>query len=256
MTVFPPSGVLIWKGTIYTTQGCSFQKFIPATATVDFLMGGGPGGCGGMNVAPGLYGLATDGTTLYWNYPDFINMAILSHEMWSIEMSFSYKVVAGDFDYVSGAGAQDGVGPAAKMNAPRGLALDGAGGLFFADELNHAIRRVDLSNGETRTFAGALREPGAQDGPLAAARFDKPEGLAFDGRDSLYVADHDNGLVRVVSLAAGTVSTVAGVAGNFAVAAGQTPAPIGHPTGLALTPAGDVLVSSDSEGAVLIVHLP
>jgi streptogramin lyase len=239
-----PSGVMVWKDAIYATQGCSFQGFNAASATVDFLQGGGPGGCTTGAVEPGLYGLATDGATLYWNYPDNIDMAIFSHVLGTIETSYDYQIVAGTLDFVSGAGARDGVGPAAKLNVPRGLALDGSGGLYFADELNHAIRRVDLASGDTRTIAGALGQPGAQDGALADARFNKPEGLAFDGHDSLYIADHDNGLVRRLAISTGMVSTV-----------GSRATPIGNPTGLALTPAGDLLVSADSENAVLIIHL-
>jgi streptogramin lyase len=255
MVVYPPAGVMMWNGAIYATQGCSFERFMPATATVDFLSdASGPGGCIPMGV-PGLYGLVTDGMMLYWAYPDSIPMAIFGHVMATLETSPDYRIVAGTLD-PSSLGGQDGEGTTTKLDIPRGLALGDPDTLYFADELNHAIRRVHLSTGSTETVAGALGLSGDDDGPLAMARFNSPQGLAFDGRDALYVADHDNGLVRRVSLTTGMVSTVAGVAGNFAVVAGPTPTPIGHPMGLALTPAGDVLVASDSENAVLMVHLP
>jgi streptogramin lyase len=253
--VFPPSGVLSLAGQIYATQGCSFQKFTPETAHVDFLQGGGPGGCGPSGVAAGLYGLATDGTTLYWGYPDNIDTAIFSHELATIETSTDYAILAGNIVY-QGEGASDGVAGDVKMSAPRGLALDGAGSLYFADEMNHAIRRIDVSNGDTKTLAGALGQPGADDGSREIARFRAPQGLALDGQGALYVADHDNGLVRRVSLSDWSVSTVVGEAGVFDVRAGVQPTPVGHPTGIALTPAGDLIVSADVEGAVLLVHLP
>lgn len=58
------------------------------------------------------------------------------------------------------------------------------------------------------TYAGTP-SIGADDGPAAAARFNNPEGLAFDAVGNLYVADTGNRLVRKVS-PDGTVSTVAG----------------------------------------------
>jgi streptogramin lyase len=245
-TVFPPSGVMVWNGALYTTQGCSFQKFDPATARVDFLQGGGPGGCGPTGLAPGLYGLATDGRTLYWAYPDMIDMAIFSHDIATIETSYDYKIVAGTLDF-AGAGAQDGVGAAVKLDAPRGIVVDGKGTLYFADQLNHAIRRIDLASGETRTLAGALGQPGAEDGPLAEARFNAPQGLAFDRYDTLYVADHDNGLVRSISLRSGMVSTLAS-------ADSGAPTRVGHPTGVAVTAPG-LVVTCDVENTVLLLVL-
>ena len=142
------------------------------------------------------------------------------------------------------------------MHGPRGLALDGSGGLFFADEVNHAIRRIDLATGATSTFAGALGAAGSGNGVADVARFNGPQGIAYDPRGALYVADHGNGLVRRVDLGSRQVTTVAGTLNDFTVAPGPLPAAVGHPMGLALTPDGDLLVTADVESAVLVVHLP
>ena len=50
---------------------------------------------------------------------------------------------------------------------------------------------------------------GARDGVGAAARFDRPKGIATDGTD-LYVSDTGNNTIRKVVVATGTVSTIAG----------------------------------------------
>lgn len=57
------------------------------------------------------------------------------------------------------------------------------------------------------TLAGSGRA-GFADGPGTAASFSEPGGLAVDGT-SLYVADTNNNVVRVVALATGAVSTLA-----------------------------------------------
>jgi sugar lactone lactonase YvrE len=51
--------------------------------------------------------------------------------------------------------AGDG-GPAiaARLNEPKGVSLDHAGGLYIADSENHLIRRVDLARGTISTVAG------------------------------------------------------------------------------------------------------
>ena len=52
---------------------------------------------------------------------------------------------AGAVTTVAGAGlpgSRDGTGRLAELNAPTGLALDGAGGLVVADSANHRVRRV------------------------------------------------------------------------------------------------------------------
>ncbi len=54
------------------------------------------------------------------------------------------------------------------------------------------------------------REPGFEDGVLAAARFRAPRGLAFAPDGVLYVADTGNHAIRRVDLAAGLVTTIAG----------------------------------------------
>jgi uncharacterized protein (TIGR03437 family) len=87
------------------------------------------------------------------------------------------------------AGTGDG-GPAvaASLDQPRGLAVDGNGGIFISEEGANRIRYVD-STGVIRTIAG-------DGGPAGAARFHGPAGLALDGAGDLYVADMGNHRIR------------------------------------------------------------
>ena len=51
---------------------------------------------------------------------------------------------------------------------------------------------------------------GRDDGSFAKATFDHPQGCALD-KETLYVADTENHMLRKVDLKAKTVSTIAGV---------------------------------------------
>jgi hypothetical protein len=53
---------------------------------------------------------------------------------------------------------------------------------------------------------------GSADGSGAAASFNRPQGLATDGKGNVYVADTLNYTLRKIT-PAGLVTTVAGVAG-------------------------------------------
>jgi hypothetical protein len=87
------------------------------------------------------------------------------------------------------------------------LADAASGRLFVADSGHHRVVIADLT-GRVQQVVGS-GEAGLADGPLATARFAGPQGLALAG-DRLYVADTENHALRVVDLAAGTVTTLAG----------------------------------------------
>jgi sugar lactone lactonase YvrE len=149
------------------------------------------------------------------------------------------------------AGAADGMGHQARFNVPLGLAADGAGGVFVADSLNHAIRHVDAS-GVTTTVAGKLGESGlpALFGALQAgidARFNRPVGVVFDGQ-FLYIADSLNGAIRRMN-AANEVLLFAGPSdatfGNPGAPVSRADARFSLPSALALAPDG-VLWIADS----------
>ena len=109
-------------------------------------------------------------------------------------------------------GFADGTGTAASFNLPAGLALDGAGNLFVADLSNHRIRKIVLATGVVTTLAGSTF--GFVNGTGAAAKFNSPWGIAYDGAGYLYVADQSNGVMRRVNIATQVVSTISGSMNN------------------------------------------
>jgi sugar lactone lactonase YvrE len=102
-------------------------------------------------------------------------------------------------------------GPAtsAQLNAPQGVAVDGAGDLFIADTFNNAIREV-TPDGTISTVVnaaganGAAPAPGGEtSGPATASKLSGPSAVAVDNSTStLYIADtHNNKAAAVTGLA-------------------------------------------------------
>ncbi|RSK43156.1 NHL repeat-containing protein [Hymenobacter rigui] len=120
-----------------------------------------------------------------------------NHTIRTISVSGDVRTLAG----VAGkAGCTDGSGTAARFDWPNGIALDAAGTLYVADNVNSTVRRLTLT-GETTTLAGSPRSWGSQDGSGPEARFEFPFGVALtaDGT-TLYVTDTKNQLIRRISL--------------------------------------------------------
>lgn len=141
-------------------------------------------------------------------------------------------------------GYADGTGSAARFDRPYGLARLADGALLVADQNNHRLRRVTLA-GEVSTYAGT-GVAGATNGPLAAATFNGPQGVAISG-STVFVADTLNRVVR--RIANGTVSTEAGTVGVAGFADGEgTAAQFYGLEGLALDAEGQVLWIADGNG--------
>ena len=96
-------------------------------------------------------------------------------------------------------GSQDGVNAAARFYNPTGVALDGVGNIYVADEGNNAIRKITPSgaNWTVTTIAGGT--PGASDGSGTAAQFSYPYGVAVDTGGRVFVADQFNNAIRLIT---------------------------------------------------------
>jgi hypothetical protein len=117
------------------------------------------------------------------------------------------------------AGALDGPAAAAEFLMPSGIAFDRDGNLYIADAAAQNIRELTAA-GAVRTIAGPAEPPttgydvpgGYADGPVAAAKFNRPWALAVAPDGAIYVADRQNACIRLIK--DGQVSTFAGKPGR------------------------------------------
>lgn len=96
------------------------------------------------------------------------------------------------------------------LNGPRTFAFDSAGDLYLALREGNAIYRVDGKSLSLHHVAGTGEQGYSGDGgPARLARLGGPKGLAW-WRDSLYVADTENHVIREIELKTGIIRTVMG----------------------------------------------
>lgn len=128
-------------------------------------------------------------------------------------------------------GSTDGTGATARFSSPFGITTDGTN-LYVTDSGNHTIRMIAIATGVVTTIAGSSGISGTADGTGAAAKFNAPQGITTDGTN-LYVADSGNHTIRMVTIATGVATTVAGTPGISGSADGTgTAASFFNPQGI------------------------
>ncbi len=159
-----------------------------------------------------------------------------------IEINGSITTVAGTGQ--AGATGDGGAATLAALKNPWGIAFDGAGNLYIADEGNNRIRRVAAATGAISTVAGNGQVGNTGDGgPATDARLTHASGVALDASGRLYIADKGNHRVRVVSVS-GIISAFAGsTAGDSGDGGPATTAQLGNVVGIAVGAGGHVYVS-------------
>ena len=127
-----------------------------------------------------------------------------------------------------------------KLAGPSGLALDGAGHLFFTEQDGRRVRRLDLASGDVSE--------------IGAGAWSIPRGIAVSAAGEVFVADTGRQQIMRVD-SAGQVTAIAGLAGAAASAAipgfsgdggAATSAQLNFPWDVAIGPGG-VLYVADLE---------
>jgi NHL repeat len=151
-------------------------------------------------------------------------------------------------------GSNDGPGPLARFNAPRGIAAAKDGSVYVADTGNHTIRRI-TPDGTVTTVAGEAGVFGSNDGPALQAHLNTPSGIDVNESGVVFIADTGNDTIRMLT-PDGMLQTIAGVAGECGSTDGTlSEARFCTPVGLRLTPDGSLLVADTSNDTIRRVTL-
>jgi sugar lactone lactonase YvrE len=137
-------------------------------------------------------------------------------------------------------------GPAtnAKLFSPQCVAIDTLGNLFFTDQANNRVRKVD-TNGIITTVAGNGTSCfSGDDGAATNAEINSATGVAVDTAGNLYIADSGNEVIRKVDIN-GVITTVAGdrTAGYSGDGGSATNTSLNNPMGIVVDGAGAIYIA-------------
>ena len=88
----------------------------------------------------------------------------------------------------------------ATLNQPLGLAIDAYGSIFFSENSNNVIRKINPAGIITTVVGNNIPDYSGDNGPATDASINGPQGIAFDAGNNLYIADLNNNRVRKVQI--------------------------------------------------------
>jgi sugar lactone lactonase YvrE len=168
---------------------------------------------------------------------------------------------AGIISTVAGGGTsiEDYVPATTAEISPIALASDASGNLFIADTAfgNSRIRKVDTTGTITTVAGGAPCCAPGDGGPASDAYIGLPYGVAVDPAGNIYIAQADgqNNLVRMISAANRTITTVAGGGAGSGDGGKATAVSLAHPTGVAVDLAGNLYIAEANGNRVRKVSI-
>ncbi len=162
-----------------------------------------------------------------------------THRIRRVDMSSGYiSTIAG------GGGSTDEGTPATSFrlgNPYQALYNKTTGDIFIVEFFSNKIRKLSGSDGLITTVVGQCTVSGLGDGgPAIHACLNRPAALAINDAGEWFILDQDNKLIRKVDLQ-GNIHTVAG--GGERQDGPATEVILNTPTGIALTPSGELLVA-------------
>ncbi len=265
----PQSVAIDGNGDLYVADGGNgtIRKITMSTGTVSTLAGV----AGSFGSADGA--LVSGVSTARFAFPQAITIDGTGNVYVADSSNRTIRKISptGDVTTLAGSaglsGSVDATGGAARFSSPVGVAVDGAGNVYVADNGNRTIRKV-TAGGVVTTMAGQVGVSGSTNGsaglPLTA-QFTSPVGIALKpdgvGGSVLYVTD--NQTIRTIAtsdasaisaggaLTVGTLAGANGALGNLDAATGPaTTARFNSPVGLVADSSGNLFVADSKNDTI------
>jgi hypothetical protein len=205
-----PIGVAIdGQGNIYIADANNnrIRKVIAETGVITTVAGSGPTG----HANGGFSGDGGPASDAQLNYPTRVvidaggNLYVAdsyNHRIRKINATGVITTVAGSGSTGPGNGGFSGDGglaTTAELYFPTGVAIDGEGNIYIADNNNHRIRMVIAATGIITTVVGdGVSAFGGDNGPAIDAQLCLPAHVALGNWNELYIADQFNHRIREV----------------------------------------------------------
>ncbi|MBC7552704.1 MAG: T9SS type A sorting domain-containing protein [Taibaiella sp.] len=189
---------------------------VDPSGTITTIAGNGSGtysGDGGQATAAAIHGPRSVAIDPSGNiaFSDYLNNRIRK-----INMSTGIITTIVGVGGAPGFSGDGGPATAAQVAFPFGIAYDGAGNLYLADNQNCRVRKVNTSGvivsiaGISASSGGPICFIGGDGGPASSATLQGPTGVAVDGSGNVFIADDGNNRIRKINGSTGIISTIAG----------------------------------------------
>ena len=135
----------------------------------------------------------------------------------------------------------------AKIAGAYSLCIDtSAKALYFTDEYNYRVRKVDMVSGIISTIAGdGVSGYSGEEGLATNARISRPLGICTDKLGNVYFGEWDNACIRKIVISTGIIKKIAGtgITGYSGDGGLAINAMISEPGGLFIDSCGDLFFS-------------
>jgi hypothetical protein len=138
------------------------------------------------------------------------------------------------------------------IQLPLGVAVDGAGNVYYTDSGNNLIGKVDTS-GNLTVIAGTGHSGFSPNGtPAVSALLNTPSAILVDGAGDVYFTESGNSTVREIVATTGLIETIAGTgnSGYSGDGGAATAALLSHPEGLAMDQSGNIFVADTGNNVI------
>jgi hypothetical protein len=156
--------------------------------------------------------------------------------------------------------ANNGGVSASSLSNPRGVAVDGTGGLYVTDYVNNRV--LHFPAGSTTADAvygqgGSFTSTTANNGGVSASSLYNPIGVTVDASGGLYVADSSNNRILHYPEGSNTADAVYGQGGSFTSSgSGTSASSLSTPFGMAVDASGGLYAADYSNNRVLYYAPP